>query len=509
MSKLLELKNLAKNLSVLYVEDEADLRQSVANYLKKIFDDVRVCVDGSDGLETYKKQKPDIIISDILMPNMNGIEMLKLIKDIHPSQNIIITSAYTESEFFIDSIKLGVGSYIIKPINYDQMVEVLYAMVSKISQENELNLYHCGLEHIIQEKIKEYQSLEHARVEDYEKVLLALVKMIEQRDSYTAGHSQRVATYSKMLALDLGYDEEACDLIYQAGILHDIGKIATPDAILLKPERLSSIEYKLIKEHVKVGTNILQEVPMFNKIIDVIGSHHERYDGDGYPLGLKGDDIAPLARIMIVADAFDAMTTSRIYRHKKSVEESLEEIKSLSCIQFHPEVVQSALRIFADLKIEHETSQLPTSQLEEERFVYFYRDSVSHLHNQKYLSIVLLKNNYTHFYKHLHIVSLHHFSQYNNHFGWEGGDQLLLSFASMLTECFPKALIFRIHANDFILLGEKQLDFGNKPIAAFEKILQEHLSFSINSFDIVKEGIDDMAKLETVLVSTKGNEDGR
>lgn len=509
MSKLLDLKNLAKNLSVLYVEDETDLRQSVASYLKKIFDDVRVCVDGSDGLEAYKKQKPDIIISDILMPNMNGIEMLKLIKDIHPSQNIIITSAYTESEFFIDSIKLGVGSYIIKPINYDQMVEVLYTMVLKISQEKELDLYHENLEIVIQEKIKAYESLEHARAEDYEKVLLALVQMIEQRDSYTAGHSQRVAHYSKMLAEDLGHDEATCNQIYQAGILHDIGKIATPDAILLKPDRLSNIEYKLIEEHVKVGMKILQEVPMFQNIITIIGSHHERCDGGGYPQGLKGNEIPLLARIMIVADAFDAMTTSRIYRHKKTVKESLEEIKSLSGIQFHPEVVQSALRVFADLKMEHATSQLPTSELEEERFVYFYRDSVSHLHNQKYLSIVLLKNNYTHFYKHLHVVALHRFSEYNNHFGWEGGDQLLLSFASMLTEHFPKTLIFRIHANDFILLSEEKLDFGNKPIAAFEKILQEHLSFSIHSFDIVKEGIDDMAKLETVLVSTKGNEDGR
>lgn len=397
MSKLLELKNLAKDLSVLYVEDETDLRQSVASYLSKIFDTVIVCIDGCDGLEQYKKHKPDIIISDILMPNMNGIDMLTVIKQLHPSQNIIITSAYTESKIFVESIKLGVGSYIIKPINYDQMLEVLYTMVSKISQEKELDLYHRGLEQIIQEKVKAYQNLEHARVEDYEKILLALVKMIEQRDSYTAGHSQRVATYAKMLAQDLGYDEEICDLIYKAGVLHDIGKIATPDAILLKPECLSSIEYKLIQEHVKVGISILKEVPMFSKIIDIIGSHHERYDGKGYPLGLKGDAIFSLARIMIVADAFDAMTTSRIYRHKKNVEEALEEIKSLSNIQFHPEVVQSALRVLAHVKIENKASQLPTSELEEERFVYFYRDSVSHLHNQKYLSIVLLKNNYTHF----------------------------------------------------------------------------------------------------------------
>lgn len=499
MSKLLDLKNLAKNLSILYVEDETDLRQSVESYLKKIFDDVRVCVDGSDGLEAYKKRKPDIIISDILMPNMNGIEMLKIIKEIHPSQNIIITSAYTESEFFIDSIKLGVGSYIIKPINYDQMVEVLYTMVLKISQEKELDLYHENLEIVIQEKIKAYESLEHARAEDYEKVLLALVQMIEQRDSYTAGHSQRVAHYSKMLAKDLGHDEATCNQIYQAGILHDIGKIATPDAILLKPDLLSNIEYKLIKEHVKVGMKILQEVPMFQNIITIIGSHHERYDGGGYPQGLKGNEIPLLARIMIVADAFDAMTTSRIYRHKKTVTQSLEEIKSLSGIQFHPEVVQSALRVFSDLKIEHATSQLPTSELEEERFVYFYRDSVSHLHNQKYLSIVLLKNNYTHFYKHLHIISLHHFAEYNNYFGWESGDNMLLGVASMLTKKFPTTLLFRIHANDFIVLSDISLSFTQDFKEQLKDLLEEYITFDIKHLDVAQNNIYTLDTLEKLM----------
>lgn len=499
MSKLIELKNLAKNISILYVEDEQSLRDNVALFLKKIFDDVTIAKDGKEGLAQYKIKKCDIIISDILMPNMNGIEMLTSIKEICPLQNIIITSAYTQSEFFVDSIKLGVGSYIIKPIDYDQMIDILYAMCAKINQEKEIIEYHQNLEKLVEDKVKEYQNLEHARVEDYEKILLALVKMIEQRDSYTAGHSQRVATYSQMLAKDLGFDQQACDLIYQAGILHDIGKIATPDAVLLKPEKLSVIEYKLIKEHVKVGVDILQEIPMFRELVAFIGSHHERYDGFGYPQGLCGDTIHPLARIMIVADAFDAMTTSRIYRHKKSLEEAIEELKSLSGIQFHPEVVQSASRIFADLEIENTVSQLPSSPLEEERFVYFYRDNITNLDNQKYLSIVLLKNNYTHFYQHLHIISLHNFSNYNNNFGWDMGDTLLRDFATVLKDSFPDSSIFKIHANDFILLDTHLLDFNDTIVEKFKNLLAGNLTFSIQHVNMEDEKIDAIAKLEELM----------
>ena len=114
--------------------------------------------------------------------------------------------------------------------------------------------------------------------------------------------------------------------IYQAGILHDIGKIATPDVILLNPQILNKLEYKLIQEHVKVGYRLLVNIPMFQDLAEIIHSHHERYNGTGYPRGLKGDEINPLARIMIVADAFDAMTTNRIYKGRKNLTEALDEL---------------------------------------------------------------------------------------------------------------------------------------------------------------------------------------
>ena len=135
MTQLKELKKRAQNISVLYVEDEPELRESVAMYLRKIFDDVRIASHGKEGLAAYQKQAADIVISDISMPIMNGIEMLQAIKHICPEQRCIITSAYTESQFFVDAIKLGVSAYIIKPIDYEQMNDVLYRTVHAILQE--------------------------------------------------------------------------------------------------------------------------------------------------------------------------------------------------------------------------------------------------------------------------------------------------------------------------------------------------------------------------------------
>ncbi len=499
MNALRELKEQAKGVSILYVEDEPDLRESVCAYLRKLFDDVRVASNGKEGLSLYRERPADIVISDILMPVMNGIEMLQNIKATHPTQNMIITSAYTESQFFIEAIKLSVGSYIIKPIDYTHMLDVLHNAVRTVAQGKELSIYHQYLEETIAAKVEAYKRLETARVEDYEKMLLALVKMIEQRDSYTAGHSQRVASYSQSLAEAMGYDKVACEQLYQAGILHDIGKVATPDAILLKPERLNVVEYSLIKEHVTVGVSILKDIPMFADLIDIIESHHERYDGTGYPHGLKADAIPPLARIMIVADAFDAMTTSRIYRHKKSVAEALGELEALSGKQFDPHVVAHACRVFADVSLEEETSQLPTSALEEERFVYFYRDSVADVYNQKYLSIMLLKNSFNYTYRYMFIFSLHNFTAYNHYMGWDAGDKLLHFFGALLGTAYQTLPLFRIHANDFIVLSPTAFENNPSLKEGLDALLGQHLTYSLRIFDIKENAIDSLKALETLV----------
>lgn len=483
-AKIQEIKEISSDITILYVEDDALLRQTIQSYLLRLFDDVRVCVDGQDGLEQYKQRAADIVLTDISMPRLNGIEMIRAIKQINPDQHSIIFSAYTENSYFLDSITLGVSSYIIKPIEYGQVNDVLFDMISRIRMEKDAKIYHEHLEDLVEQNIKAYKALQEKRVEDYEAILLALSNVVERRDSYTAGHSQRVAQYSKMLAHELGFSEADCDLVYRAGILHDIGKIATPDTILLKPSSLDALEYKLIKEHVSVGVEMLGRIPHFEPLSKIIISHHERYDGKGYPQGLSGDAITPLARVMIVADAFDAMTTSRIYRHKKSKEEALRELEACSGTQFHPEVVVAALKAFKNIKIQKNISQLPTNPLEEERFAYFYRDRISHLYNQDYLNIALAKNLYKPFFHTLRTISLHNFKDYNDTFGWEEGDKFLLRIAQALRSLHPNMLGFRIHGDDFVFLSAQEFIKDEKVYEALKLEQKYGVTCSIEDINL-------------------------
>ncbi len=342
----------------------------------------------------------------------------------------------------------------------------------------------------VEQKSLQNKTLQEEQLQEYKEILLALVKMIEQRDSYTAGHSQRVAKYSKMLACEMGIDEEYCELLYQAGILHDIGKVAIPDVILLKPESLNNREYALIKEHVEVGTDILEDVPRFKKLAEIIKYHHEKYDGSGYPYGLKGEEIPKLSRIMIVADAFDAMTTSRIYRHKKSVEFALSELEKLTYIQFHPEVVECALRVFRNIQIEDSTPQTPKNKLEEERFVYFYKDSVTQLFNNKYFKSILAENEETHYYRYLYIFSLHNFAQYNYQEGWEAGDNVLIEFARTIKENFDTKIICRLHADNFVILSHQELEFNKEFLSDLKNNLVSNITYTLQCFDLQKEDLE-------------------
>jgi len=333
------LKSMAKGFRVLYVEDENDLRESVAIYLSKIFSYVDTAVDGQKGLHQYYEQDYDIVITDIHMPHMNGLEMLRGIKTFNEAQEVIIVSAYSDIQYFIDAIRMGVNGYIIKPVDYAQMNETLFKSVNKLVAFKENENYKVHLSELVELRTRALLELEAEKAYNYEQTLFAFIEMIEDRDTYTAGHSQRVAHYSKLIAQAMNFNDKECEQVYRAGILHDIGKIATPDTVLLKPGKLSRLEYKLIQEHVSVSHELLCKIPMFSDMAEIIFCHHERYDGKGYPNGLKGDDVPPLAQIMIVADAFDAMTTNRIYKGRKDVETAVAELLSLSGKQFHPNVV--------------------------------------------------------------------------------------------------------------------------------------------------------------------------
>jgi len=371
MIDLNKFRDKSKDFTILYVEDEQLLQDKIKIYLQKFFSVVDTALNGEEALNKYNKNSYDIILTDINMPIMNGIEMSKIIREKNQHQTIIIISAYTDTNYFMDSIKIGIDGYILKPIDFKQLNITLYKAVDKLQNQKQNLQYKQNLEESVKKRTLEVQTLLYEKMDTYKQILYTLVNIIEERDTYTGGHSQRVAKYSYIIAKELGFDEKSCENIYQAGILHDIGKVIIPDIILLKPSKLDDNEYKIIQEHVNLGVELISKIPALNKLSKFISQHHERLDGSGYPNQLKGDEIYIESQILGLCDMFDAMTTSRIYKVNKNIEDVLDEIKQLSGIHFEKRVVDAAIKKFTGMKIDTSINQIPKTLLEKQRVKYF------------------------------------------------------------------------------------------------------------------------------------------
>jgi two-component system, LuxR family, sensor histidine kinase TtrS len=336
------------------------------------------------------------------------------------------------------------------------------------------------------------------RTANYEETIFSFVDMIEQRDTYTAGHTERVAQYCELIAREMKIGEEQTRKLYKAAILHDIGKVATPDSVLLKPGRLTSLDYDLIKLHAFAGYEMLSNIEMYQELAVIILHHHERHDGKGYPNGIKGDEIPLLSRIMTVGDAFDAMTTNRIYKARKELPEALAELQAFSGSQFHPEVVKAAVKVLADVKISTSINQLPVSNLEKKRFSYFFNDKLTGLYNEDYLKIIL-NNLDMNQYTCLHMLHLLNVPEYNKHHGWDKGNLLLKEFAGELVACFPQMLVFRAYGNDFAFISKEHRIVETRALNVFKCIIDTEIEVEVHHIDLLAGKaytIDKLEKLE-------------
>lgn len=490
------IKEKAKDISILYVEDEEKLREEMLSFLSKIFIHVEAAANGREGLEKYLIARHNIVITDIEMPNMNGLEFIREIKKINEEQEVVVISAYTEPEYLIESIRLGVSGYIIKPMNFEQILKMLQQSIDKISVFLQNEIYKTKLEDMVKERTKKVTNLKNELVSNYKQMMLSFVKMIEGRDAYTGGHSERVAVYSKNIACAMGFDKKECDFIYEAGILHDIGKIITPDAILLKPGNLSDEEYVLIKEHVSASFLILSDVPMYKELSEIVYSHHEYYDGSGYPRALKGEEIPLFSRIMTIADSFDAMTTSRVYKHRKSKDKAIEELKTLRGKFYDPNIVDIAVNVLSLVEIDNSVTQEAETYLDDARFAYFYKDALTHLYNQDYFDFILNKSKNENLFLCLHVLYIRNFTAYNKKNGWDLGDALLKNFAAYLKSEFKEFRIFRIFGDDFVLLKYEHQDIDIDKINAIELFKNSNLYCEHKHFNLKKIDIDSYKDLE-------------
>jgi response regulator RpfG family c-di-GMP phosphodiesterase len=278
------------------------------------------------------------------MPEMDGIELLRKVKAMSPDMVVILMTAYPEIDMAVEAMRLGAYDFITKPITLDLVILVVKNALEKRRLENEVETYHRNLELLVDERTAKVQQAYRILKKAHLDSVKVLTEAIDAKDPYTRGHSDRVRKMSIKIAIHLGFAEDRMEGLEYGSLLHDIGKIGIKDEILQKHGALTSEEYHYIQEHPLIGVKIVEGVDFFKDKVSMIRNHHEHFDGNGYPDGLKGEAIPLGARIIAVPDAFDAMTSMRPHREAMALEEVLSEMEKCKGKQFDPEILNIFFR---------------------------------------------------------------------------------------------------------------------------------------------------------------------
>jgi putative nucleotidyltransferase with HDIG domain len=299
-------------------------------------------------LEWLDREGPvPLLITDIYMPEMDGIELLRRVRRQWPDTAVLVITGVAEVGTAVECLQQGALDYLAKPVQ----LEEVRARIHNALERHRLSLENRYLQQSYQERLEaQLRELSRRNKEMFLGQIQMAVRMLEKKDVYTRGHSNRVAVYAVKTAVQMGYTGEVLDQIRLGGELHDIGKIGTRDEVLNKPGPLTPDEFEEIKKHVVEGEEILEPLRREHPLVlDIVRSHHERIDGTGFPDRLSGPDIPVVARLVAVADAFDAMTTSRAYRPSRSPGEALDELQRCAGTHFDAPVVSAFQRAFPDV----------------------------------------------------------------------------------------------------------------------------------------------------------------
>jgi putative two-component system response regulator len=329
---------------ILIVDDETE----ITAILSDLFEGKYECTTAAaaeEALGLLAGNDYELVVSDITMPGMSGLDMIPHVKRSSPNTVVVMISGMQTVESAIDALRLGAFDYVMKPFDLRQVEAVVKRALEHQDLIAAKQRYEDHLEELVEQRTAELDQALNSLEEAYRSTLKALTAALETRDLETHGHSERVVSYSMRLGREYGLDSERTKSLEFGSLLHDIGKIGVPDLILRKPAKLTPEEWVFMRQHPLHGQQILCGIEFLEGAARVVAQHHEKWDGSGYPLGLRGEEIDVCARIFSVADAFDAITSNRVYRKGKSYQAAADELDAWAGKQFDPKVVKAFHRV--------------------------------------------------------------------------------------------------------------------------------------------------------------------
>lgn len=329
------IANPSNGYKIIVVDDEEGIIDSLSIFLKRSGYQFTGVTDPMEAIEKVKNEHFDLMLLDFIMTPIHGDQVVEEIRKFNKELYILLLTGHKDLAPPLETIRrLDIQGYCEKSDKFDQLLLLIESGIKAISQMNTIKE--------INDELKDtYDKLERAYMESIQ----TLRYTVEAKDTYTRGHSDRVSEFSILIGKHLGLSNEDLKVLQIGGLFHDIGKIGVPDSILLKEGKLTDDEYSEIKNHPTIGAHILSNATIFQNIIPIVKHHHEKYDGNGYPSKLKGEDIPYFARIAAIADTFDAMTSKRTYRDALPLEVVIAEIERCKGTQFDPKLADVFLDI--------------------------------------------------------------------------------------------------------------------------------------------------------------------
>ncbi|HIG68911.1 MAG TPA: response regulator [Myxococcales bacterium] len=351
--------------AVLFLDDEPNILKAIQRLLRNEPMRVLTATDPNEALDILRETPTQVVVTDQRMPSMSGVDFLSAVRDQHADMVRIMLTGYTEMNIAVEAINKGeIYRLITKPWNDDELRATLrqafdhhdlkteIKRLNTVAREQNFKLQDMNrnLEGKVRQRTKQLALKNQELSTAYIQTIRALAEAIDAKDHYTRGHSERVAVYASRMARRMNLRKELVERVYFSGLLHDVGKIGIPDAIITKPSRLSKEEYLEMQKHPEIGAKILEPVQFLKHIIPCVRHHHEWFDGSssGYPMRLAGDQIPQPSRIIVVADTVEAMTSDRPYRKALPLEVVVRELHKYSGTQFDPTCVEAFLSLLED-----------------------------------------------------------------------------------------------------------------------------------------------------------------